>query len=63
MPALLSGDDTEHTATVERIPDPKGFDLEAAWDPEWEKNLWDAALARVKAQFKPSNFRCSISMC
>src|SRR5580765_6399312 len=50
MPALLS-DDTQRTATIERIPDPQGFDLDAAWDAEWQKNLWDAALARVKLRF------------
>ena len=47
IPVLLS-DDTQRTATVERIPDPQGFDLDAAWD---------AALARVKAQFKPKQFQ------
>ena len=56
IPVLLS-DDTQRTATVERIPDPQGFDLDAAWDAEWQKNLWDAALARVKAQFKPKQFQ------
>src|SRR2546422_10718986 len=39
-PALPS-DETKRTATVERIPDPKSFDLEAAWDAEWERNLWN----------------------
>jgi len=56
IPVLFS-DDTQRTATVERIPDPQGFDLDAAWDAEWQKNLWDAALARVKAQFKPKQFQ------
>ena len=56
IPVLLS-DDTQRTATVERIPDPQGLDLDAAWDAEWQKNLWDAALARVKAQFKPKQFQ------
>jgi RNA polymerase sigma-70 factor (ECF subfamily) len=27
------------------------------WDAEWEKNLWDIALARVKAQFRPAQFQ------
>jgi RNA polymerase sigma-70 factor (ECF subfamily) len=45
------------TATVERIADPNGFDLEAAWDAEWEKNRWDVALTRVKAQVKPKQFQ------
>ena len=56
MPALRL-DETKRTATVERIPDPTGFDLEAAWDAEWERNLWNAALARVKAQVKPKQFQ------
>src|SRR6266566_3998809 len=42
----LQHEDTQRTTTVERIPDPKSFDLEAAWDEEWERNLWDAALTR-----------------
>jgi RNA polymerase sigma factor (sigma-70 family) len=45
------------TGTVERIADPKAFDLEKAWNAEWEKNLWDAALGRVKAQVKPKQFQ------
>lgn len=54
--AQKSDDDTR-SATVERVADPKPFDLEAAWDAEWEKNLWDAALSRVKAQLKPKQFQ------
>jgi RNA polymerase sigma factor (sigma-70 family) len=50
-------DDTKRTATVERVPDPNGFDLTAAWDTEWEKSLWDAAVARVKTQVKPKQFQ------
>jgi RNA polymerase sigma-70 factor (ECF subfamily) len=44
------------TATVERIPDPAGFDLEAIWDEEWEKNLLSAALARIKRQVHPQQY-------
>ena len=50
-------DDTKHTATVERVSDPNGFDLEASWDAEWEQNLWHAAIVRVKAQVKPKQFQ------
>lgn len=53
----LRSDNSQRTATVERVPDPKGFDLETAWNAEWEKNLWDAALARVKTQVKPKQFQ------
>ena len=50
-------DETQRTATVERIPDPAGFDLAAAWDAEWERNLAAAALARVRRQVKPKQFQ------
>ena len=55
--SALRSDDSKRTSTVERIPDPTGFNLEAAWDAEWEKNLWNAALARVKAVLKPKQFQ------
>ena len=42
---------------LERIPDPAGVDLEAIWDEEWERNLTDAALARVKQQVNPRQFQ------
>ncbi len=52
------GDDhTARTATIDRVADPNGITLESAWDAEWEKNLWDVALARVKTQFKPKQFQ------
>ena len=38
------------TATIERVPDPAGAQLEAVWDKEWQTTVLDAALARVKAQ-------------
>src|SRR2546428_1201844 len=33
--SALFADESKGTATVERVPDPKGFDFEAAWDAEW----------------------------
>jgi len=41
-------DTTSQTGTAERVPDPRGFSLESIWDQEWEKNLVDVALERVK---------------
>jgi RNA polymerase sigma-70 factor (ECF subfamily) len=52
-----SNDDTKRTATVERLPDPRATDLEAAWASEWEKNLWEMAIGRVKTQVKPKQFQ------
>src|SRR4029453_13648916 len=40
--------ESNQTATIERIADPAGFDLDAAWDEEWRANLLQAATARVK---------------
>lgn len=40
--------DTARTATIERIADPAGFDLDAAWDEEWRRNLLRTATERVK---------------
>src|SRR5437879_2248593 len=53
----LQRDETNRTATVERIPDPKSLDLEVTWEAEWEKNLWAASLARVRAQVKPKQIQ------
>lgn len=53
----LRADETKRTATVERVPDPKGFALEAVWAAEWEKNLSQVALAPVKARVKPKQFQ------
>jgi RNA polymerase sigma factor (sigma-70 family) len=43
-------DDETRTATIERVADPAGDELEAIWDKEWKMTIWDAALGRVKAQ-------------
>ena len=42
---------------IERLPDPAGTDFEAIWNEEWERNLMDAALARVKQQVNPKQFQ------
>ncbi len=50
-------DSGTRTDTVERVPDPMGFDLQKTWDAEWENGLQHAALARVKGQVKPKQFQ------
>jgi len=52
-----SSDVMAFASELERIPDPAGVDLEAIWDEEWERNLTDAALARVKQQVNPKQFQ------
>ena len=53
-----SDDDSRRTATVERVPDPQvGAQQDAAWDDEWERNLVDAALERVKLRVRPDHYQ------
>lgn len=49
--------ETSGTATVERVPDPGGIDLEAVWEEQWEQTLWEAALARVKRDANPRHYQ------
>ena len=49
-PARPSADDTARTATIERVPDPAGGQLDTIWDNEWQTTLLEAALEKVKAQ-------------
>src|SRR5437773_1583385 len=45
------------TATCERVADPATFDLAASWGEEWEKNLMDAAVERVKKKVDPAQYQ------
>ena len=53
----LAGGEGPRTALIDRIPDPGGFDLEAAWDAEWRANLLTTALNRVRRQVDPRQFQ------
>ena len=50
-------EETATTSTVARIPDPAAFQLESLWNEEWEKNLIDAALEKVKRQVNAKQFQ------
>jgi RNA polymerase sigma-70 factor (ECF subfamily) len=45
------------TATVERVADPVSLHLEVTWDEEWEKNLMDAAIERIKKKVDPTQYQ------
>ena len=45
------------TATIERVPDPDGIDLDAAWREEWRQNLLSAALERVKRKVDARHYQ------
>ena len=41
---------TIETSIIERLPDPDSLDLDAAWEQEWQKTVFEAAVERVRAQ-------------
>jgi RNA polymerase sigma-70 factor (ECF subfamily) len=56
---LPAGDaDSQRTATVERVPDTAAAaQQDSAWDDEWERNLVDAAMERVKLRVKAEHYQ------
>ncbi len=51
------GEVVEWTPAAEEIPDPAGSKLDDIWEEEWERSLWNVALARVKDQVAPKQFQ------
>ncbi len=45
------------TDTINRVPDPGATDLDALFEKEWRKNLFAAALERVKEKFSLKQFQ------
>jgi len=52
-----AGDTATGTRTVDKVADPMGLDLDKLWDAEWEKNLLDAAMAKVKRRLDPQKYQ------
>jgi RNA polymerase sigma factor (sigma-70 family) len=52
-----SGDDTSRTATINRVPEAPATDLDALFETEWRKNLFAAALERVRQTFSLKQFQ------
>jgi hypothetical protein len=51
------GSDPNRTATVERVPDEEALKLEQHWNEEWQKNLVDVAIDRVKRIVSDKQFQ------
>jgi RNA polymerase sigma factor (sigma-70 family) len=50
--------DGEHTATVERVADPaENTTTDQLWEDEWERRVFEAALARVRARVDGRHFQ------
>src|ERR1041385_6303797 len=52
-----SVDSATATSTVEKMIDPKSEDLDAAWDAEFERTLFKAAVAKVKKRVDPQKYQ------
>ena len=50
-------DTSTETAIVEKMADPGQSAFEAAWEDEWEKNLMEAAIERVKKKVDPKQYQ------
>lgn len=54
---VLDGPDDDGTAWLEQFPDERSNDLDRLWDEEWERNLMDAAIERVKRRLPAEQFQ------
>jgi RNA polymerase sigma-70 factor (ECF subfamily) len=53
----LQFDHNARTATIERVPDPAGFDLETVWNKEWEQQILLTAVQAVKRKVNPEHYQ------
>jgi RNA polymerase sigma factor (sigma-70 family) len=49
--------DTGGTSYIDRLPDVMANKVEAVWDEEWRKGLFDAALQRVRQKVAPKQYQ------
>lgn len=50
-------DSGPRTATSERVPDPRSLAPEDVWEAEWQSNLVELALEKLKAQVSTTHFQ------
>ncbi len=50
-------DATDRTATLERLPDPAGVNLEKIWDEEWRETTLAAAMESIRQRISPEQFQ------
>ena len=48
---------SSRTPLAERVVDPESLDYQDIWEEEWQKNLMDVALRRVKKQIKARQYQ------
>lgn len=50
-------DDGTGTPALNRVPDSRSEGFDAVWNADWERNLMDAAIERVKQRVKPLQYQ------
>ncbi len=50
-------DDDRRTAVLDRVRDPSPDPLDRMWDEEWQRNLAETAITKVKARVSPKQFQ------
>jgi len=50
-------DDERRTAPIDRLGDPRGPELEKLWDMEWQNQVMELALRRVRSMVSPRQFQ------
>ena len=51
------GDDDRRTAVLDRVPDPDPSPLDNMWNEEWQRNLAETAMTKVKSRVSPKQFQ------
>ena len=57
LPHASTGQEETRTATIDRVPDPAESELSGIWEEEWEAQLLQTALARIKRQVQPEHYQ------
>lgn len=52
-----TNDTSLDTQWLEQFADPAGSNMEKLWDDEWEKNLFDTAMIKVKRDLEPEKYQ------
>ena len=53
----LNGDEATGTRTTDEVVDPASQNLDDLWEAEWQKALFDAALAKVRRHLDPQKYQ------
>jgi len=53
----ISVDGSSRTPVAERIPDPASINLEAVWEQNWQQNVVEVAMDRVKKLVRPTCYQ------